>query len=198
MSLQPSTRRWACALSLLALALPVDADGVPLPAYNVEVNQTSVSGLSSGGYMAVQMHVAFSSLMKGAGIIAAGPYNCAQGNLSTALTACTTAQPGPPNPQTHINITDQRAGAGDVDPTSYLRSQKVYLFSGTLDTTVRPLVMNALNTYYGHYVSSGNVFYENRTCTAADDNNYNHTVVGRSETVTGMAHIPPARDSESS
>jgi poly(3-hydroxybutyrate) depolymerase len=53
-----------------------------LGAYNVNINTTTVSGLSSGGYMAVQLHVAFSSFIKGAGIFAGGPYHCAQGWLS--------------------------------------------------------------------------------------------------------------------
>ena len=40
--------------------------------YNVDVGETSVSGLSSGAYMAVQFHVSFSSIVKGAGITAGG------------------------------------------------------------------------------------------------------------------------------
>lgn len=40
--------------------------------YNVDKDQISVSGLSSGGYFAVQFHVAFSKVIMGAGIIAAG------------------------------------------------------------------------------------------------------------------------------
>lgn len=36
----------------------------------------SVSGGSSGGFMAVQFHVAHSSVTDGAGIIAGGPYYC--------------------------------------------------------------------------------------------------------------------------
>jgi len=41
---------------------------VDLSAYNVDIEQTSVSGLSSGGFFAVQMHIAFSSIMQGAGL----------------------------------------------------------------------------------------------------------------------------------
>ena len=39
----------------------------PLPKLNVDMESITVSGVSSGGYMAVQMHVAFSRLIKGAG-----------------------------------------------------------------------------------------------------------------------------------
>ena len=43
--------------------------------YNVKAEETSVSGLSSGGYMAVQFHVAFSGTIRGAGITAGGIYS---------------------------------------------------------------------------------------------------------------------------
>ena len=42
--------------------------------YNVRSEETSVSGLSSGAYMAVQFHVSFSSTLKGAGITAGGAH----------------------------------------------------------------------------------------------------------------------------
>ena len=73
----------AAAIGLL-LAPAAGAAGT-LRAYNVDVHDTSVSGLSSGAYMAVQLDVAFSSTIKGAGIIAGGPYYCAQGLLDTAV-----------------------------------------------------------------------------------------------------------------
>lgn len=38
----------------------------------METEAISVSGLSSGGYFAVQFHVAFSSTIMGAGIVAGG------------------------------------------------------------------------------------------------------------------------------
>ena len=43
---------------------------VPLPTFNIEMDQTSISGLSSGGYIAVQFAVAFSAIVKGVGVIA--------------------------------------------------------------------------------------------------------------------------------
>jgi poly(3-hydroxybutyrate) depolymerase len=55
----------------------LNAQVARLPAFNVDIRQTSVSGLSAGGFMAVQFDVAFSSILKGAGIIAGGPYSCA-------------------------------------------------------------------------------------------------------------------------
>lgn len=142
----------------------ITAWGLPqaakLNGYNVDPNRTSVSGLSSGGFMAVQMHVAYSSNMIGAGIFAGGPYNCAQGQIATATSTCMSGYT-PPSVSAAISTTDQRAKQGLVDPTSYLADQRVYLFSGTQDSTVRPPVMDALNDYYRHYVVNGTVEYVN-------------------------------------
>ena len=77
------------AVALLAgAAKELAAQSPPLSEYNIDASQTSVSGLSSGGYMAVQFEVAFSSLVRGAGIIAGGPYYCAHGNPITATSVC--------------------------------------------------------------------------------------------------------------
>lgn len=57
-----------CVVCLVVVLQGIDtATVVSLPSLNMNVNDTSVSGLSSGGYMAVQMQVAFSSIMRGAG-----------------------------------------------------------------------------------------------------------------------------------
>ena len=49
----------------------------PLPVLNIDRNRVSVSGISSGGFMAHQFHVAHGDHLAGAGIIAGGPYECA-------------------------------------------------------------------------------------------------------------------------
>ena len=46
--------------------------GVHTGRYDVDKNQISVSGLSSGAYFAVQFHVSFSKTIMGAGIVAGG------------------------------------------------------------------------------------------------------------------------------
>lgn len=56
--------------------------------YNINVNKTTTSGISSGGFMAVQFHLAHSSSVVGCGVFAGGPYWCAKDNENTALTAC--------------------------------------------------------------------------------------------------------------
>jgi len=73
-----------------------------LPALGADPGRVSVSGLSSGGFMAVQYDVAFSASTIGAGIVAGGPYNCAYVNRG-GIEACTgglRAAPRSPLPKT--------------------------------------------------------------------------------------------------
>jgi len=113
----------------------------------------------------VQMHVAYSDIIKGAAIFAGGPYHCAQSNMGTALSTCMTALPAP-QPQKYIQNTIDCAKANRcADPAVHLRNASVYLFGGTLDATVKPPVMAALNTYYTNFVKNPIVF-ENKLAAA--------------------------------
>ena len=50
--------------AVAALACGGASAAVNLPPLNIDKAQTSVSGLSSGGFMAVQLHVAYSATFK--------------------------------------------------------------------------------------------------------------------------------------
>jgi poly(3-hydroxybutyrate) depolymerase len=84
------------ALTAVGFATLIGAAGEPaaeaLARYNIDPRQISVSGISSGAFMAHQFHVAHSATVIGAGIIAGGPYNCATSELyvsiDTAVTRC--------------------------------------------------------------------------------------------------------------
>ena len=45
-----------------------------LTGFNADISESSISGISSGAFMAVQFATAWSSLIKGVGVIAGGPY----------------------------------------------------------------------------------------------------------------------------
>src|SRR4029453_10137994 len=78
-------------MMVFLLSAQTGAAPISVPAFNVDAAQTSVSGLSSGAFMAVQFEVAYSSTVKGAGIVAGGPYLCAQGSQTKALGPCMAA-----------------------------------------------------------------------------------------------------------
>ena len=153
--------RAATASAALALvSLGSASAAVNLPALNIDKTQTTVSGLSAGGFMAVQMHVAYSATFaKGAGIFAAGPYNCAEGSIVNATGRCMASPSGIPT-STLVNTTKTWASQGLIDPVAHLQNSKVYLFSGTLDSVVKPGVVDALRTYYGNFVPAANIVHK--------------------------------------
>ena len=113
----------------------------------------TASGLSAGGYMAVQLHVAHSATVKGVGVIAGGPYYCAQGSVWTAYYNCRTPGWWSPFPDVRRlrSETDRLAKAGRIDPTSNLVGARVWLFSGTRDRTVAAEVVEQVKVYYSLY-----------------------------------------------
>jgi poly(3-hydroxybutyrate) depolymerase len=129
--------------------------------YNIDLAHTSVSGFSAGGFFAVQFHVAFSSIMTGAAIFAGGPFYCAQGSVTTALTSCMSVTTAP-NVAPLVTATQQMASAGTIDDPSHLSGQRVYLFGGAQDTTVNPVVMDSLSAYYGSFLSTSDIKYDSR------------------------------------
>ena len=58
---------------------PLAADPLALRSYNAPIGESSISGVSSGAFMAVQFGTAWSSIIKGVGVVAGGPYWCARG-----------------------------------------------------------------------------------------------------------------------
>jgi poly(3-hydroxybutyrate) depolymerase len=144
-----------CAAVLLVFVMAVSSRAQRLASYEVRRDRIFVAGISSGGYMAVQMHVAFSHLFKGAAIYAGGPYYCAQDSLEIALTTCLDNVP-PVNLAPLESTTFAWSQKGLIDPVSNLVGQPVYLWSGILDTTVRQPVMDALKAYYQYF--GANVF----------------------------------------
>ncbi|MDO9600586.1 MAG: poly(3-hydroxybutyrate) depolymerase [Azoarcus sp.] len=140
------TRFSALLLALVATA----ADAAPLPALGADLSGVTVSGVSSGAYMATQFQIAHSTLVGGAGILAGGPYDCAEASLLRALRNCTT--PGsstpPPTPTRTLERIRSHATAGRIDPVAGLRDDRVWVFSGGADHTVDRAVVDSLLGFY--------------------------------------------------
>ncbi|MEU1129780.1 PHB depolymerase family esterase [Streptomyces sp. NPDC005900] len=136
-------------------AVPSPTPG-ELRAYDIAT--TYVSGVSSGGYLADQLHVAHSAVFQGAGIFSAGAYDCAQGSLSTALYACMDTFMPRATPAQLEQRTRERAAAGRVDPVSNLSGDRVWLYHGGSDRTIDRPVNDDLATYHRDF--GANVAYE--------------------------------------
>jgi hypothetical protein len=166
-AMQSTARRCFGRISLIAASAllagaAAAADLDRLPALNAPIGETSVSGLSSGAFMAVQFATAWSSVIKGVGVVSGGPFYCAQGSPSTATGDC--MQGPPPALEVSTAIITQKAAAGEIDGAENLARQKVYLFHGYNDGTVARSVMDATADFYSHYLGDSgrnNLFYQN-------------------------------------
>ena len=109
-----------------------------LPRTNV-----TVSGVSSGGAMATQLHLAFSKDISGVGILAGPPYYCAAGGLLVLV--CMTG-PAFYVPVAALElILKTYAAAGSVDDLTNVVNDPVYVYTGKYDTIVNPGVVK-INT----------------------------------------------------
>lgn len=154
-------RRLGAVFSLALFSSSAFGAVIALPKYNVSVNEVSVSGFSSGAHMAAQMHFAYSkTIRKGAGVIAGGPVYCSQGNAAIATGPCMLDTASRNLPYL-ISVVNTWSGNGYIDATSNMAASKVYLFSGTLDSTVKQPVMNDLKTMYANYLPAANISYKN-------------------------------------
>jgi hypothetical protein len=166
--MEPRSIRWMSAAALLGAVLQVAAcksETTALPALGAELGATSVSGLSAGAYMAGQFQIAHSSIVKGAGIIAGGPYGCAESafadvmpgpgapflNLSKAMNGCMLDAMqawGIPNPELLAERARKLANLDRIDATEGMARSRVYLFSGTNDRIVVPSIVAAAAKLY--------------------------------------------------
>lgn len=137
---------------------------LPLPAMvsaeapielDIDRERITVSGISSGAYMAGQLHVAHSGLIGGAGLIAGGPYACAGGSIGQALSLCT--QGGDFDLDSISERVSSFAESGAIDNPSNLADDRVWLFHGADDTIVAASVSAAAADFYREYAPPDNV-----------------------------------------
>jgi len=139
-------------LWVLLIVLPVIFAASKGSLSQYSVSDVTVSGLSSGGFMAVQLHVTYSSIINGSAVFAGGPYYCARGNLIYAEEQCMYTFMGTPSITSLLQTTTKYENQGLIDKTANLKDDPVYLYSGADDTVVDPKVMQSLETYYQNFV----------------------------------------------
>jgi poly(3-hydroxybutyrate) depolymerase len=124
-----------------------DAGDPPLPALRLDGERVSVSGMSSGAYMAHQAHLAFSATIGGAALVAGGPYGCAQGDLQSALTACMHPEQAPDTAPL-VDRARAQAAAGGIDAPDGLAGDRVWILHGRGDAVVSANVTAATASLY--------------------------------------------------
>ncbi|AWN47060.1 poly(3-hydroxybutyrate) depolymerase [Methylobacterium terrae] len=132
-----------------------------LQRYDVRRGESSISGLSSGAFMAVQVHVAHSASFSGAGIIAGGPYRCAESFRGAGFLAADAYTRSAmaigmtplipqmaPDAARLAALATETAGRGGIDPLHHLAGQRLYIFTGSADTVVYSDVVARTRRFY--------------------------------------------------
>ena len=138
-----------CKISTI-LALSACSAGPSVLADDDGTGRVTVSGISAGGYAAVQAHVALSDTISGAAAVAGGPYHCAEGNIIHALGRCIGGAALDAAPL--AEATRSAAGAGTIDPVASLSNDRVWLFHGEGDPIVDVAVTRALRDFYASFL----------------------------------------------
>jgi predicted esterase len=129
--------------------------------YDVQRGQSSISGLSSGAFMTVQMHMAHSASFVGAGIIAGGPYRCADSfrakamkkvdaNILSSLFICMSplTPETAPDPEKLAQLAIASAKDGEIDAIKHLADDRLYIFTGSEDKVVFSTVVERTKQFY--------------------------------------------------
>jgi poly(3-hydroxybutyrate) depolymerase len=166
--------RTAIALGCAALVVgpALAEESARLSGYNADISESSVSGISSGAFMAVQFGTAWSSVIKGVGVVAGGPFWCAKADADDfingftlpIMTATGSCMSGPPRELNRsFEKAEAKSASGAIDSLQFVRRQKVYLFHGYNDAVVARSVTDAAADFYRHYLGEpnrGNLYYQ--------------------------------------
>lgn len=134
----------------------LDSAVVSLPSYPTQ-KRHSISGLSSGAFMTVQLHIAHSSAFVGAGVIAGGPYraaesfqaspmaptSCILNSLYVAMTPLTASTA--PDPEKLVALAQ---ATDNIDDLSHVAGQRMYIFTGTCDQVVNQYAVRSTKAFY--------------------------------------------------
>ncbi|QBL09273.1 polyhydroxybutyrate depolymerase [Rheinheimera sp. D18] len=117
----------------------------------------TLSGLSSGAYMAGQYHVAFAEQVDGVAMLASGPVYCAQNSLGLALEHCFNKDTSAPDILAIKQYIAAQRSAGKLAPLITLKDDKIWIFHGAKDATVQPKLATILYEQYKQWVTPENI-----------------------------------------
>lgn len=123
---------------LNVIAAPTDGLQLEsLKSYRVNLLETTVSGVSSGAYMAVQMQIAYSDLIAGAASFAGGAYGCSKGDIGQARLVCM-SHPEKVNVPELIDASVKSEQSGEISPLQNLKNKKLFIFQSPKDSINKP------------------------------------------------------------
>lgn len=128
-------------LSVSSLGCATEA----LSRYQAQPRAVTVSGVSSGAAMAMQMHIAYSRVVKGAGLFAGVPFGCAgvPGSFVTCM-----QKPEDVPVSLLVQQSKQLSLVNSIDPIDNLHGSRVYLWQGAKDSVVKAASADNIRKYY--------------------------------------------------
>lgn len=154
----------------------------PLPELGAKTNSVTITGLSSGAYMAAQFQLAHAKMVSGVGLVAGGLFGCVESvdnpllHISSAkavqaLKVCMEADYlawGVPNARTIERLARRYAEKDVIDPVASVANDRIYLFSGRKDTRVATAILDVAAEFYERIgVSAGSILFERDRIDAA-------------------------------
>ncbi len=140
------------SLMISASAFAIDDSGISslqameLPNLGLSLDNLSVSGISSGAYMAVQLGSLRSDIFTGVGVVAGGPFNCAKGSSMRAQ-GCMSAPQNVSVPGLQADLA-KMVSEGSAKSSVGLKYQTVAIIQGNLDHVVNPISADKLTEFY--------------------------------------------------
>lgn len=128
--------------------------------FNIDPKRVSVSGISAGAFMAHQLHVAYSEIFFGAGLIAGGAYRVSQGSLLGAL-VCGMHGHGAWSGEFLAQAARTLAAQGRIAPLENLKNSRVWVFHGAQDTKVQEKSSEILVDFYEQFIAKSAIAYVN-------------------------------------
>ncbi|MCJ7558776.1 MAG: PHB depolymerase family esterase [Gammaproteobacteria bacterium] len=133
------------------------ASGAPVTESGLPAQRVTVSGISSGAYMAVQAQVALSDHITGVAVVAGGPYHCAQGSIGKALGPCLSGKDL--DLASLTRFTRQASESRQIANADSLGNARVWVFNSPKDAVVSQDVGRALVDFYAAFTSRENLHY---------------------------------------
>lgn len=166
------------ASAALVFAMAASAQAADkLGSFPVDPAQVSVAGISSGAFMANQLHIAHSADIMGAAMIAGGLYGCAvqdvesDGVLALAAQAVGACMKVPfmlDDTATYRGRIEKLASRGWIDSPSNVARARIYFFTGSSDQVVNSETVEKAKALYDALgVPAGNIVFEDRSGPAA-------------------------------
>lgn len=145
------------AVGLAACGQDEAGSAGPTPAFAIDADRISVSGISSGAYMAGQLHLAHSTLFDGVAMLAGGPWWCAQASLANGLGPCISGEGIDVQPL--LQHAGELQGSGAIDALENAADDTVWIFHGSNDAVVNRAVAEAAVSFYERLAGAGSVVF---------------------------------------